>query len=63
MTHNLYVQYTVDSPTAIDETRFRIGVRNLANNLPPLADAPYGYIGDLYSNRGRVFYASLRKRF
>lgn len=63
VTHNLYVQYTVDSPTAIDGARFRVGVRNLANNLPPLADASYGYIGDLYSNRGRVFYASLRKRF
>ena len=63
ITHNLYVQYTVDSPGAIDGTRLRLGVRNLANNLPPLADASYGYIGDLYSNRGRVFYASLRKRF
>ena len=29
----------------------------------PLADQSIGYNGDLYSNRGRQFYASISKRF
>jgi outer membrane receptor protein involved in Fe transport len=62
-THNLYVQYTVDGMGALDGTRFRIGARNILNTLPPLADQSFGYIGDLYSNRGRVLYASLQTRF
>lgn len=63
VTHNLYLQYSVDSKTFLNDSRLRIGVRNLANNLAPLSDNPFGYIGDLYNNRGRVFYASVRKRF
>lgn len=64
MTHNLYVQYEVDdSDSALDDLRVRLGVRNMFNRLAPIADASFGYIGDLYSNRGRMFYASLRKRF
>lgn len=63
LVHNVYVQYTVDSSGPLDKTRFRIGVRNIENKQAPLADNPYGYIGELYGNRGRQFYASLRKRF
>lgn len=63
LTHNLYLQYTVDSSGALDNTRLRIGVRNLANKPAPIADNPFGYIGELYGNKGRFFYASLRKRF
>jgi iron complex outermembrane receptor protein len=63
LTHNLYLQYTFGEDSGIDGLRFRVGVRNIENKLPPLADASFGYIGDLYSNKGRSFYASLRKRF
>lgn len=64
MTHNLYVQYEVDDRgSALNDLRLRLGVRNILNRLAPIADASFGYIGDLYSNRGRMFYASLRKRF
>ena len=64
MTHNLYVQYQVDDEgSLLNDLRLRVGVRNIFNRLGPVADASYGYIGDLYGNRGRMFYASLRKRF
>lgn len=64
MTHNLYVQYEVDDRgSALNDLRVRLGVRNMFNRLAPLADASYGYIGDLYGNRGRSFYLSLRKSF
>lgn len=64
MTHNLYLQYEIDDRgSALNDLRMRIGVRNMFNRLAPIADASYGYVGDLYGNRGRMFYASLRKRF
>jgi len=62
-THNLYLQYTLDGMGALDDTRLRIGARNILNTMPPLSDQSFGYIGDLYGNRGRVLYASLQKRF
>lgn len=62
MIHNLYMQYSANSGM-LDGLRIRAGVRNIFNNLAPLADASFGYIGDLYSNRGRSFYISARKRF
>lgn len=57
MTHNLYGQ------VMMGKTRLRIGVRNLLDKEAPLSDNPYGYNGDLYSNKGRSFYASLRHKF
>lgn len=62
MTHSLYVQYEPEEGF-LKDTRFRIGARNIFNKLAPLADQTYGYIGDLYSNRGRQVYASISKRF
>ena len=59
---NVYVQYTFDEG-AMDGTRFRIGARNVTNEDPPLADSSFGYLGGLHSNRGRYWYASVRKRF
>jgi len=63
LTHNAYLQYTVDSRGVWDGLRLRLGARNLANEEAPLADNPFGYIGDLYGNRGRYLYLSLRQRF
>jgi outer membrane receptor protein involved in Fe transport len=60
--HSVYVQYEAEKGL-LEDTRFRVGVRNLFNKLAPLSDQTYGYIGDLYSNRGRQFYASISKRF
>ncbi|WP_217983752.1 TonB-dependent receptor [Sphingopyxis sp. GW247-27LB] len=62
MTHSFYVQYEPEKGL-LKDTRFRIGARNIFNKLAPLADGTYGYIGDLYSNRGRQIYASISKRF
>ncbi|MGN6269650.1 MAG: TonB-dependent receptor domain-containing protein [Sphingomonas sp.] len=63
LTHNLYVQYRFKSGGLLDNTQLRVGVRNIANKLPPLADTSFGYIGDLYPLTGRSFYASIRKKF
>ena len=62
MTHSLYLQFEPDGGV-LDNTRFRIGARNIGNALAPIADGSNGYIGDLYGNRGRQIYASVSKRF
>ncbi len=62
MTHSLYLQVTPDGGV-LDGTRFRIGARNMFNQLAPIADNSNGYIGDLYGNRGRQIYASVSKKF
>jgi hypothetical protein len=61
-THNLYVQYELgydtDSPT-----RIRLGMRNIFDEVPPLADTNFGYLGDLHNPQGRFVYAAIRKQF
>ena len=59
---NVYVQYSFDTG-ALKDTRLRLGVRNVTNEEPPLADSSFGYLGSLHSSRGRYWYASIRKRF
>lgn len=63
LTHNVYVQYDFDMPGVLNDTRLRVGVRNIEGKDPPLADQSFGYLGSLHSNRGRWFYATLRKSF
>ncbi|MBF0665750.1 MAG: TonB-dependent receptor [Brevundimonas sp.] len=63
LTHNVYVQYEFEDGGPLNDTRLRLGVRNIEGKDPPLADQSFGYMGSLHSNRGRWFYATLRKRF
>ncbi|URW76409.1 TonB-dependent receptor [Sphingomonas donggukensis] len=59
-TVNLYGQYRFKGG-ALDDTRVRIGARNLFDKQPPItAD---GYLGSLYTPYGRYLYASISKRF
>ena len=61
-THNLYVQYELGYDTD-RPTRFRVGMRNIFNEEPPLADTNFGYLGDLHNPQGRFLYGSIRKTF
>lgn len=61
-THNAYVQYTLGDDTD-QPMRLRVGVRNLFDETPPLADTNFGYEGSLHNPAGRSLYASLRKEF
>jgi iron complex outermembrane receptor protein len=59
-TVNLYAQYSFRHG-ALNDTRFRIGARNLFDTQPPItAD---GYFGSLYNPYGRYVYVSVGKRF
>lgn len=59
-TVNLYAQYRFKGGV-LDDTRLRVGARNLFDKDPPItAD---GYLGSLYVPYGRYLYASVSKRF
>jgi len=60
VTFNLYTQYRFKGGLG-DDTRIRVGVRNLFDKQPPItAD---GYLGSLYSPYGRYWYVTLGTRF
>lgn len=63
LTHNLYFQYTFDKNSWGSGTRVRIGARNIEDKDPPLTDDRFGYNGSVHSNRGRWWYATVRKSF
>ena len=59
---NLYGQYTFDGGFA-EQTRLRLGVRNLFDEEPPLADEAFGYEGALHSWMGQYWYVDLNIQF
>ncbi len=59
-TFNLYTQYRFKGGV-LDDTRIRIGARNIFDNQPPITTD--GYLGSLYSPYGRYLYATISKRF
>jgi hypothetical protein len=61
-THNFYLQYEFDQDTD-QPTRVRVGMRNIFDEVPPLADTNFGYLGDLHSPQGRFVYVNARKTF
>ena len=65
-TLSLYGDYRWDGEEygIFDNVRLRMGVRNVGDNKPPLADEfARGYFVGLHSNRGRYWYTSVRKEF
>lgn len=61
-THNAYVQYTLGDDTDAP-MRIRLGLRNIFDEEPPLADTNFGYLGDLHNPAGRFAYVNVRKTF
>ncbi|HVY89794.1 MAG TPA: TonB-dependent receptor, partial [Hyphomonadaceae bacterium] len=61
-THNLYVQYELGDRDQ-KPLRIRLGMRNIFNEVPPLADTNFGYLGDIDNPAGRFMYVNLRKEF
>ncbi len=57
---NLYVQYTA-STGPLQNVRLKLGVRDLANRLPPIESD--GYNGALYNPYGRYWYFNIGKSF
>ena len=61
-TLNATITYTFDEG-ALDGTRIRLGLNNIFNEDPPLADETYGYFSELHSARGRVARVEVRHSF
>ncbi|PIE02650.1 MAG: TonB-dependent receptor [Acidobacteria bacterium] len=63
-TINLYADYRFNVSGFMSDSRIRLGVRNVGDVDPPLADQlAHGYFGALHSNRGRYIYLSFSKSF
>ena len=62
-TLNASVSYTIENDTALNGTRLKIGVNNIFDKDPPLADESYGFFSELHSARGRQISFELRKKF
>jgi len=63
LTFNTAISYTFDNDGPLDGTRIRLGVNNIFDKDPPLADDTYGFFSSLHSPRGRVFRVEVRKNF
>ena len=59
---NVHADYRFEGGFAQD-TRLRIGIRNLFDKQPPLADEAFGYEGSLHSWMGRYFYVDISTHF
>ena len=53
--------YTTDIGGA--DTRFRVGVKNIAGKRAPFTDGRFGFTPDAHSDYGRHFYFDVRARF
>ncbi|MDG2522940.1 TonB-dependent receptor [Caulobacter segnis] len=62
VTHNATIDYQFRDGWK-NNTRLRLGVRNVFDKDPPLATGDAGYLGALYQPYGRYWYASIRKTF
>jgi outer membrane receptor protein involved in Fe transport len=62
-TVNVYGEYRFETDNFLDETRFRIGARNLFDKDPPLHSSNFGFLGSLHNPTGRFLYAELSKTF
>ena len=61
---NVYADYSFDGNDVLSGSRVRIGVRNIGDEEPPLADElAHGYFGALHSNRGRYIYMNFSASF
>jgi outer membrane receptor protein involved in Fe transport len=62
-TVNTSVSYTFDNDSALDGTRIKVGLNNIFDQDPPIADESYGFFGELHSARGRQLSLEVKKSF
>ena len=61
---NVYLDYRFQGDGYLEDSKVRMGVRNIADKEPSLADElAHGYFGSLHSNRGRYLYLNFSKNF
>ncbi len=61
---DMYTDYRFADDEVLSGTKVRLGIRNIGDKQPPLADElAHGYFGSLHSNRGRYFYLNFSSNF
>ena len=63
VTYDAFADYQLTTNNWFDNSRIRLGVRNLTDKAPPIASASFGYISDVHSNRGRYIYIDYSMSF
>ena len=59
LTTGVRIGYTFNEGS-LEGTRFVLGIRNLTNEDPPLADASFGFLPQLHDPYGRYWYLSAK---
>lgn len=57
-----YVNYRLPEDV-MAKTKITLGVRNITDEKPPIADETFGYNSSVYSSMGRYVYVNLNKKF
>lgn len=60
---NLAGDYTFFNGDWLDNMTIRLGINNIFDEEPPLADETFGFADNLHSNRQRYWYVQLTKSF
>jgi outer membrane cobalamin receptor len=58
-TFGAYISYNSLNQTTKAETKIVFGIKNITNQLPPIADESFGYFSSVHSNIGRYIYLDL----
>ena len=62
-TVDTYVDYRFGGDNFLSNSRLRLGVRNLNDEAPSIADESFGYYSSVQSNRGRYYYVNFKHEF
>jgi len=60
---SVYGEYSLRKLGPVDALRLRLGVSNVFDEAPPLADESLGYLPEYHSLKGREYYLQLRANF
>lgn len=56
-TYGAYISYDIANKKS--KTKILLGIKNITNQLPPIADESFGYFSSVHSNLGRYIYLDL----
>ncbi len=57
-----YVNYRLPK-SVMEKTKVTLGIKNLTDKKPPIADESFGYNSSVHSSLGRYFYMNINKKF
>ncbi|MFM1815949.1 MAG: hypothetical protein RLZ98_2644 [Pseudomonadota bacterium] len=62
-TTNVHAQYRFAATGPLQDSRLRVGARNVFDKQPPLYSSNYGFLGSLHDGVGRFIYLEVSKEF